>query len=82
MWSKILFHEQKRQNHLPNLFSWICSRRFKCPNGSNPAPKPEPKKKDDIENIDDTPDDTAEDDVISLDDQKEIEESNEEFKPD
>ena len=47
-----------------------------------PAPKPEPKKKDDIENIDDTPDDTAEDDVISLDDQKEIEESNEEFKPD
>ena len=47
-----------------------------------PAPKPEPKKKDDIENIDDTPDDTAEDDVISLDDQKEIEDSNEEFKPD
>ena len=47
-----------------------------------PAPKPESKKKEDIENIDDTPDDTAEDDVISLDDQKEIEDSNEEFKPD
>ena len=47
-----------------------------------PTPKPEPKKKDDIENIDDTPDDTAEDDVITLDDQKEIEDSNEEFKPD
>ena len=47
-----------------------------------PAPKPEPKKKDDIENIDDAPDDATEDDVISLDDQKEIEDSNEEFKPD
>ena len=47
-----------------------------------PAPKPESKKKEDIENIDDTPDDTAEDDVISLDDQKEIEDSAEEFKND
>jgi hypothetical protein len=47
-----------------------------------PAPKPEPKKKDDIENIDDAPDDATEDDVISLDDQKEIEDSSEEFKPD
>lgn len=47
-----------------------------------PAPKPEPKKKDDIENIDDAPDDATEDHVISLDDQKEIEDSSEEFKPD
>ena len=47
-----------------------------------PAPKPEPKKKDDIENIDDATDDATEDDVISLDDQKEIEDSSEEFKPD
>jgi hypothetical protein len=47
-----------------------------------PAPKPEQKKKDDIENIDDAPDDATEDDVISLDDQKEIEDSSEEFKPD
>jgi len=47
-----------------------------------PAPKPEPKKKDDIENIDDAPDDATEDDVISLDDQKEIEDSSEELKPD
>jgi hypothetical protein len=47
-----------------------------------PAPKSEPKKKDDIENIDDAPDDATEDDVISLDDQKEIEDSSEEFKPD
>jgi hypothetical protein len=46
------------------------------------APKPEPKKKDDIENIDDVADDSTEDDIISLDDQKEIEDSNEEFKPD
>ena len=46
------------------------------------APKPEPKKKDDIENIDDATDDATEDDVISLDDQKEIEDSSEEFKPD
>ena len=45
------------------------------------APKPEPKKKDDIENIDDVADDSTEDDIISLDDQKEIEDSNEEFKP-
>ena len=49
---------------------------------STPAPKPESKKKDDIENIDDAPDDATEDDVISLDDQKEIEDSSEEFKPD
>ena len=46
------------------------------------APKPEPKNKDDIENIDDVADDSTEDDIISLDDQKEIEDSNEEFKPD
>ncbi len=46
------------------------------------TPKPEPKKKDDIENIDDVADDSTEDDIISLDDQKEIEDSNEEFKPD
>ena len=46
------------------------------------APKPEPKKKGDIENIDDVADDSTEDDIISLDDQKEIEDSNEEFKPD
>lgn len=46
------------------------------------TPKPEPKKKNDIENIDDVADDNAEDDIISLDDQKEIEDSSEEFKPD
>jgi len=46
------------------------------------APKIEPKKKlEDIENIDDVPDEESED-IISLDDQKEIEESNEEFKAD
>jgi hypothetical protein len=46
------------------------------------APKIEPKKKlDDIENIDDAPEEES-DDIISLDDQKEIEETNEEFKPD
>ena len=45
------------------------------------APKPEPKKTDELENIDDAPDDSSDDDIISLDDQKEIEESNEETKP-
>jgi hypothetical protein len=45
------------------------------------APKPEPKKTDELENIDDAPDDSSDDDIISLDDQKEIEESNEEKKP-
>ena len=45
------------------------------------APKPEVKKTDELENIDDAPDDSSDDDIISLDDQKEIEESNEEKKP-
>ena len=44
--------------------------------------KAESKKKvDEIENIDDTVHDDS-DDIISLDDQKELEESNEDFKPD
>jgi len=46
------------------------------------AVKVEPKKKlDDIENIDDSVQDDS-DDIISLDDQKELEEPNEDFKPD
>jgi len=40
------------------------------------------KKVDDLDNIDDVASDGVEDDIISLDDQKEIEDSNEEFKPD
>jgi hypothetical protein len=46
--------------------------------------KPEVKEKkvDDLDNIDDVSSDGVEDDIISLDDQKEIEESNEEFKQD
>ena len=49
-----------------------------------PAVKTEAKEKkvDDLDNIDDVANDGVEDDIISLDDQKEIEESNEEFKPD
>ena len=49
-----------------------------------PVAKPEVKEKkvDDLDNIDDVASDGVEDDIISLDDQKEIEESNEEFKPD
>ena len=49
-----------------------------------PIAKPEVKEKkvDDLDNIDDVASDGVEDDIISLDDQKEIEESNEEFKPD
>ena len=44
--------------------------------------KTEPKKKlDDIENIDDTVDDES-DDIISLDDQKELEETNDDVKLD
>ncbi len=44
--------------------------------------KVEPKKKlDDIENIDDSVQDDS-DDIISLDDQKDLEEPNEDFKPD
>ena len=35
-----------------------------------------------LDNIDDVASDGVEDDIISLDDQKEIEDSNEEFKPD
>ena len=46
------------------------------------TPKPEVKKTDELQNIDDTPEDSSDDDIISLDDQKEIEESNEEKKPD
>lgn len=46
------------------------------------TPKPEAKKTDELENIDDAPDDSSDDDIISLDDQKEIEESDEEKKPD
>ena len=46
------------------------------------TPKPEPKKTDELANIDDAPDDSSDDDIISLDDQKEIEESDEEKKPD
>ena len=46
------------------------------------TPKPEAKKTDELANIDDLPDDSSEDDIISLDDQKEIEESDEEKKPD
>ena len=45
------------------------------------TPKPEVKKTDELENIDDAPDGSSDDDIISLDDQKEIEESNEETKP-
>ena len=46
--------------------------------------KPELKEKkvDDLDNIDEVASDGVEDDIISLDDQKEIEDSNEEFKPD
>ena len=49
-----------------------------------PVVKPEVKEKkvDDLDNIDDVASDGVEDDIISLDDQKEIEDSNEEFKPD
>ena len=46
------------------------------------TPKPEAKKTDELENIDDAPDDSSDDDIISLDDQKEIEESDEEKKSD
>ena len=46
------------------------------------TPKPEAKKTDELANIDDLPDDSSDDDIISLDDQKEIEESDEEKKPD
>ena len=46
------------------------------------TPKPEAKKTDELANIDDVPDYSSEDDIISLDDQKEIEESDEEKKPD
>ena len=45
-------------------------------------PKPETKKVDELSNIDDAPNDSPEDDIISLDDQKEIEDSNEEVKID
>ena len=45
-------------------------------------PKPEPKKADELANIDDAPDDSSDNDIISLDDQKEIEDSNEEVKID
>ena len=45
-------------------------------------PKPEPKKVDELANINDSPDDSSDDDTISLDDQKEIEDSNEEVKID
>ena len=49
-----------------------------------PVAKPvvKEKKVDDLDNIDDVASDGVEDDIISLDDQKEIEDSNEEFKPD
>ena len=49
-----------------------------------PVAKPEVKEKkvDDLDNMDDVASDGVEDDIISLDDQKEIEDSNEEFKPD
>ena len=46
------------------------------------TPKPEAKKTDELANIDDAPDDSSDDDIISLDDQKEIEESSEQTKPD
>jgi len=46
------------------------------------TPKQEAKKIDELENIDDAPDNSSDDDIISLDDQKEIEESDEEKKPD
>ena len=46
------------------------------------APKPEIKKKlDDLDNVDDHLEDDS-DDIISLDDQKEIEDSNEDIKQD
>jgi hypothetical protein len=45
-------------------------------------PKQEPKKVDELANIDDTPDDSSDDGIISLDDQKEIEDSSEEAKID
>ena len=46
------------------------------------APKPEIKKKlDDIDNVDDHLEDDS-DDIISLDDQKDIEDSNEDIKQD
>ena len=82
MWSKILFHEQERQYCLSNLFGCVCPRRFKFKTKSSGTPKPEAKKTDELENIDDAPDDSSDDDIISLDDQKEIEESDEEKKPD
>ena len=46
------------------------------------APKPEIKKKlDDLDNVDDHLEDDS-DDIISLDDQKDIEDSNEDIKQD
>ena len=44
--------------------------------------EPKKKKDDDLDIIDDVQADETEEDIISLDDQKEIEDSNEEFKPD
>ena len=82
VWSKILFHEQKDKITCPTCSAEYVPEDLNVRTVPTPAPKPEPKKKDDIENIDDAPDDATEDDVISLDDQKEIEDSSEEFKPD
>jgi len=47
-----------------------------------PKPEVKEKKEEDLDNIDEVSADTADEDIISLEDQKEIEDSNEEFKPD
>ena len=74
-------------NKKDNIICPICSAAY-VPEDLNVkpspviTPKPEAKKTDELANIDDAPDDSSEDDIISLDDQKEIEESDEEKKPD
>jgi len=74
-------------NKKDNIVCPTCSARY-VPEDLNlkpspvVTPKPEAKKTDELANIDDVPDDSSEDDIISLDDQKEIEESDEEKKPD
>ena len=47
-----------------------------------PIPKPETKKVDELANIDVAPEDSSDEEVISLDDQKEIEDSEEQVKVD
>ena len=67
---------------MSNLFCCICPEDLNAKPSPVITPKPEVKKTDELANIDDAPDDSSDDDIISLDDQKEIEESNEEKKPD